>query len=132
MGDILKASTQYNDIVGSAAFDGHDGPPLFELAKKSTMPEQGYWPVGFELFQLDPDVDGNIPFTLLAVMSEETGEKIEDIIAHARTTEKLTVYRYRGALNPSDFGKLFKRIDIKALRKDLPREKVVLEYPPEE
>ena len=132
MGDLFNVSTQYNDIVGGAAFDGHDGPPLFELAKKSRMPEQGYWPVGFELFRLDPDEEGNIPFTLLAVMCEETGEKIDDILEHAKTAEKLTLYRYQGTLKPADFGWLFKRIDIKALRKDLPREKVVLEYPPEE
>ena len=132
MGDPFYASTQYNDIVGGAAFDGHEHAPLFELAKKSRMPEQGYWPVGFELSQLHPDEDGNIPFTLLAVMCKETGEKIEDVIKYAKTAEKLTVYRYGGALKPEDFNWLFKRIDIKALRKDLPREKVVLEFPPEE
>jgi len=53
MGDPFMASTQYNDLIGGAAFDGHDSPPLFILAKKLDMPE-GYWPVGFELSELAP------------------------------------------------------------------------------
>ena len=131
MGDIFNVSTQYNDIVGGAAFDGHDGPPLFELAKKSRMPEQGYWPVGFELSDLAPGDEGNIPFILLAVKCEEAGEKIDDILKFAKTAAELRVYRFNGTLKPADFN-MFKRIDIKVIRKDLPREKVVLEYPPEE
>lgn len=130
MGDPFVASTQYNDLVGGAAFDGHDGPPLFMLAEKLSMPK-GYWPVGFELDQLAPNDEGEIPITLLVVNCEETGSKIDDIIKFAETAAELHVYRLDGTLKPEDFN-MFKRIDIKALRKDLPAEKVVIEYLPED
>jgi len=130
MGDPFIASTQYNDLVGGAAFDGHDGPPLFILAEKLAMPK-GYWPVGFELSELTPNDEGKIPLTLLAVKCEETGDKIDDILKFAKTAAELRVYRFNGTLKTADLN-MFKRIDIKALRKDLPREKVVMEYPPEE
>ena len=130
MGDPFIASTQYNDLIGGAAFDGHDSPPLFILAEKLDMPK-GYWPVGFELSELAPNEEGEIPFTLLAVKCEETGDKIDDILKFAKTAAELRVYRFNGTLKPADFN-MFKRIDIKALRKDLPAEKVVIEYPPEE
>jgi hypothetical protein len=130
MGDPFIASTQYNDLVGGAAFDGHDSPPLFILAEKLSMPK-GYWPVGFELDQLAPNDGGEIPITLLVVNCEETGSKIDDIIKFAETASELHVYRLNGTLKPEDFN-MFKRVDIKALRKDLPAEKVVIEYLPEE
>ena len=132
MGDPFYASTQYNDIVGGAAFDGHEHAPLFELAKKSKMPEQGYLPVGFRLYRLDPNEDGNIPFKLYAVMCEESGDKMADVFQYAKTAEALTVYGFQGMLKPENFASLFKRIDIMVLRKNLPREKVVIESPPEE
>ena len=132
MGDPFYTSTQYNDIVGDAAFDGHEHPPLIELAKKSKMPEQSYLPVGFRLYRLNPNEDGNIPFTLYAVKREESGKEMADVFQYAKTAKVLTVYGFQGMLKPVDFAWLFKRIDIKVLRKDLPREKVVIEHPPEE
>ena len=132
MGDLFIASTQYNDLTGGAAFDGHDGPPLFELAKCSNMPSEGYWPVGFELFRLDPDEQtGKIPFTLVAVSCDEAGSKIDQIIEFAKTAEELRVYRFEGHLDPREFPVLFKRVDIKVIRKGLRNANVVAYFPPE-
>lgn len=131
MGDLFVASTQYDDIVGTVAFDGHEHPPLFELAAKSDMPTEGYWPVGFEFFRLDPDENGSLPFTLVAVKREEAGASIEDIIDYAKSADELRVYRFTGTLKPADFGGLFKRIDIKAMRRDLKEVNTVAYSPPE-
>ena len=131
MGDKFYAETQYGDLVGTAAFDGHKHPPLFELTERSNMPSEGYWPIGFELFRLDPNEDGKIPFALLAVKCEEAGDTIDDIIKYAKAAKELSVYRFEGELKPTEFSFLFKRIDIKAARKDLPHAKIDLCYPPE-
>ena len=132
MGEPFVAFTQYNDLKGTAAFDGHDGPPLFELVEKTDMPKEGYWPVGFEFFRLHPDETGNIPFTLVAVKCEETGHKIEDVIEYASKANELPVYRFDGALRPDDFGYLFKRIDIKVVQKELKHANIVASRPPEQ
>ena len=125
MGDSFFASTQYDDIVGTVAFDGHDAPPLFELAEKSEMPHEGYWPVGFEFFRFDPDEDGSLPFTLVAVKHKEAGASIEDVVKYAKSAAELRVYRFAGVLKPPDFAALFKRIDVKAIRRDLKEANVV-------
>ena len=52
MGEKVIAETQYNDLLGTAAFDGHESPPVYELAECSEMPSESYWPVGFDLFPL--------------------------------------------------------------------------------
>jgi hypothetical protein len=49
MPERFEASTQYGDLKGTVAFDGHVGPPLRKLARLTDMPA-GYIALGFELF----------------------------------------------------------------------------------
>ena len=131
MGEPFIAETQYNDLQGKVAMDGHDGPPLHDLAKRSTMPN-GYWPIGFELFRLDPAENGKIPFTLVAARCEEVGATMEEIIKYARTHEEVPVYGFDGQLDPRDFRALFKRIDIKVVSRNLENANVVSYRAPED
>ena len=128
MSERFEAGTQYDDLKGSSAFDGHSGTPLFELAERSNMPGE-YFPVGFELFRLHPDETGKIPFNLLAVRVAETGATMDDISSYANSMHEFRVYRFDGKLEPDDFEVLFKRIDIKALSKALPANKVEIFRP---
>ncbi|MGI9456424.1 MAG: hypothetical protein ACR2NU_07670 [Aeoliella sp.] len=45
---LLFASAQNDDLLGSCAFDGHDGPPVYELATYTEMPD-GFIPLVFRL-----------------------------------------------------------------------------------
>lgn len=128
MGDQFVADVQYNDVLGTAAFDGHDGPPLYDLAQRSTMPE-GYSPVGFELCRLDPDESGQIPFTIVAVRCAEAGRTLEEFLQFERDHDELPVYRFHGKIDPKYFASVFKRVDIKALARDLGNCNVVAHYP---
>jgi len=119
MGDKFIAETQYNDVVGTAAFDGHDHPPLHELAEHTNMPKDKYCCVGFELYELSPTQGEEIQFNIVAVNCKEAGvQDIRDIDQIAKGAE-LPVYRFFGRLKPEDFSVLFKRIDIKVVHKDL-------------
>lgn len=128
MSERFEAMTQYDDLIGSNAFDGHSGPPLFELAKLSDMPD-GHFPVGFELFRLHPDESGKIPFNLLTVRVNEAGDNMDKISFYAKSTDELRVYRFDGKIEPTQFPVLFKRIDIKVLSKPLPANKVEIYRP---
>jgi hypothetical protein len=138
MGDKVVADTQYNDLIGTAAFDGHDHPPVHELAARSTMSE-GYWPVGFEMFRFDPDAEtGKVPFTLLAVRLtdmgydlEKGGNRPERIMEFARSDAEVAVYRFPGEIDPLEFPAVFKRIDIKVHAKYLGKANLVA-YDPSE
>lgn len=131
MGERFVASTQYDDVIGTVAFDGHEHPPLFELAEKSDMPAEVYWPVGFEFFRLDLDENGNIPFRVVAVRLKEVGGSIENVTNYARERGELRVYRFAGTLKPADFAYLFKRVDIKAIKKSL-KDECIVAYSPSE
>ena len=128
MSERFKAMTQYDDLKGTSAFDGHSGPPLFDLAKRSEMPKE-YFPVGFELSILDPNDSGKVPFRLLAVRITEAGDNMDKISSYANSSDELPVYRFDGELEITDFPVLFKRIDIKALSKALPANKVAIYRP---
>lgn len=128
MSESFEATTQYDDLKGTNAFDGHSGPPLSDLAKRSEMPEE-YFPVGFELFRLNPNDLGKIPFGLFAVKITEAGDSMEKIISFANSSGELPVYRFDGELELTDFPVLFKRIDIKALSKSIPAYKVSIRRP---
>jgi len=138
MGDKVIADTQYNDLIGTAAFDGHDHPPVHELAERSTMPE-GYWPIGFEMFRFDPDEKtGRVPFTLLGVRladmgydPKKGGNRPELIAQFAKGAPEVAVYRFPGEIDPGDFPAVFKRIDIKVCEKHLSRANLVAYEPPE-
>ena len=126
MSEAFKVSVQYGDLNGTTSFDGHStsSEAIFKLAEKSDMPE-GFIPVGFELFRLNPDESGSIPFTLFASKADESGNSMMEVVSHAKTEEELRVYRFEGKLSPNDFPALFKRICIIATMKNIPADKVV-------
>lgn len=136
MGDRVLADTQYNDLVGTVAFDGHGHPPMHELAALSSMPDD-YWPVGFEMFCLDPNEEtGKVPFTLLAIRLSDIGYEPKKgsnapdrIIEFAKTASEVRVYRFPGEIDPAEFPAMFKRIDIKALVRYLGKANVMAYSP---
>ena len=123
MVETFKVTTQFDDLTGNCAFDGHEGPPLFELAKRTNM-HPGYFPVGFELSRLNPNKKGKLPFTLLAARMIESGKNIEEFLKRIKLTNELRVYRFRGEIDQNDLPKLFKRISINAISEGLPPEKL--------
>jgi len=124
MAEPFVASVQYGDLKGTVAFDGHNGPPLHELAKFTNMPA-GYFPVGFSLWRLHPDEDGLVPFRIVAVDMRDTGNSMDDIINFARTKDEVPVYPFDGKVSPAEFAALFKRFDLKAINKNLAKSNVV-------
>ena len=118
MAEPFKASVQYGDLKGYVAFDGHDGPPLRELAERTNMPG-GYFPVGIELFRLLPDDKGMIRFRIVAVDTEQTGVTMDEIIKFAKSHDELPVYPFDGQMEAEEFAAHFKRFNLTAVDKSL-------------
>jgi len=126
MADTFIAAVQYGDLRGTVALDGHTGPPLDELAAKTSMPA-GYVPVGFSFHRLDPDDDGTIPFAVVAVECDQVGASMDDVMEYARSHDEVPVYSFDGQLSLAEFPALFKRFDMKVLTKHL-RDANVVQY----
>lgn len=124
MANKFVASTQYGDLKGTVAFDGHEGPPLDQLAELTDMTGE-YFPVGVYFYRLNPDEDGKIPFEVVAVRCDKVGTTWDEVTQFAKQEEHIPVYGFSGRIALSEFDVFFKRIDIKALHFNLEHQKVV-------
>lgn len=119
------ASVQYGDMKGTVAIDGHNGAPVHELAAKTDMPG-GYMPVGFELWKLVPDEDGTIPIRVFGVdVRDVKGRSIDDVAKAAENDGELAIYPFDGRIAFAELGGLFKRFDLKAIKKVFAKSNVV-------
>lgn len=121
MSERFFADTQYNDYVGTAAFDTHDGTDLHDLFDKYCSGKGDYFPVGLELGlrTLTANSAGNITITVVAVKHADYGRTMEEIMRNTRDVQSVTLYRFDAEIPISHFGAFFKRIDIKAISKSL-------------
>lgn len=115
MPEDFLADVQYNDLQGTVAADGHEGPPLHQFAKKTDMPD-GYIPVGLSFFGPYAYAEnGIIDFTLVAVRQGEVGQSLKEWTEYERKHGKLPVYQFEGKIALNELPSLFKRLSIKML-----------------
>ena len=60
-------------------------------------------------------------------MLDFSGKDKQSIFVYAKTEKELRVYHFEGELSPNDFPALFNRTCIRAIRKGIPSEKVVID-----
>jgi len=118
MPESFKASVQYNDFRGTIAIDGHEGDFLEELAAQAEIPD-GYYPVGFEMWNAIPNDDGSLPLAIVAAQCEQVGHSIDDMIKHNQDHGELPVYRFESRIDFGELRSLMKRLDIKVLSRSL-------------
>ena len=120
MPERFFAETQYNDYVGTAAFDTHGGTDLHALFEKHCSAGKGaYFPVGLELGALTPDSAGNITIRVVAVKCADYGRTMEEILRRTSGVQTVTLHRFDAVIPIGHFGAFFKRTDIKAIAKSL-------------
>jgi hypothetical protein len=118
MSEGFKAVTQYSDFRGTAAFDGHDHAVLDTLARHVAM-QPGFLPVGFEIGRLEPSRHGKVHIYIVAVFAEAVGKSLDAIRAHGKAKGKVPLYRFSGEIDADTLWKVFKRVNIRAVRKQL-------------
>jgi hypothetical protein len=118
MPESFKADVQYNDFKGTIAIDGHEGDFLNELAAQANIPE-GYYPVGFQMWNAIPNDDDSIPVTIIAARCEQVGHSIDDMINYNQNHGELPVHRFDSRIAFDDLRSLMKRLDIKVLIQSL-------------
>jgi hypothetical protein len=127
--ESFTSSVQYDDLTGTIAFDGNDGGPLFKLAELIEDMPAGYFPVGFRLVQFHPNGDGTIPFDIFAARMSDSGDTVDEIVKNARERNGLDVHTFSGRVPVEMLPSLFKRIDLKAFIKELPRTRSQIHAP---
>jgi hypothetical protein len=128
MSESFKASAQYDDLTGTAAFDGHDGPPLRDMQKYCKI-APGYLPVGFKFGSLAPDKDGMVSLTIVAVRCDQAGDNIDAVVRYAQAHNgELTVYPFSGKMPMKEWERFFKRTRINAAIRHLETFELQVDY----
>jgi len=121
MSEPAVASTQYCDLQGTVSIDGHDGPFLLDLARRSKMPK-GYFPIGLSIYGGAPlTVDGDSKNWRICVLAVDAdiGGADGSLLDYARTVESVPAFRFSVEISMQELLSLMKRLDIVALYKGL-------------
>jgi hypothetical protein len=117
MSDTFPPSTQYEDLTGFVALDGHEASGLDLLAQIVGL-DQRYVPIGLSLYRLHTDDDGLLPLQIVAVKSAGIGETIEELFRYAKARGDLPVHFLDVRIDPQQFIHVFKRVAVTAILKD--------------
>ncbi|MGH7886415.1 MAG: hypothetical protein ACREPG_00995 [Candidatus Binatia bacterium] len=88
MTETLEANVQYNDLVGSAALDGHTGGDLWRMLEENGIDTKKELPVGYRFFYLE----GYASLTVYLARTDVVGSSYDDLKKYiARGSGKLPV-----------------------------------------
>jgi hypothetical protein len=119
----LFVETQYNDLKGQVAIDGHGTSPLHQLAKRCGLPE-GCLAVGLSLYYTtEGGRAGMVEVRFLVVDREHVSAAGGDVPTAQKLCGYLPVFFSEAFHIPlADFFQAVKRLDLKALSKTVRRD----------
>jgi len=113
---LIKASVQYNDIVGTIAADlEHSVINLDEFLVNRNFDSRKYFPFSFafEFGEPSPNSKRSTWFKIYAVEKDVVGNNHKELIDYLdKNDNNLSVYEFYFDLAPDDFFDLFKRFNI--------------------
>jgi len=111
--ETFKASTQYNDWIGSAALDDADIKEIYSKFEEQIKDERI---LGIEFYMIsDPDPEKDLFINLSILVGH-----IERNEFNVRTSKEFPrLKRYTTDIGLDEFARLFKRISIKCSNKNI-------------
>jgi hypothetical protein len=117
----LHAQAQYDDLVGTAAADGHDGPPLHPLAVELGVDTERYFPIGIRVWNGRNDaghVGLSVQFMLVEIGPDGLSkQELKDFAKQNGGKLDVTLFDC-GYVRPEQVLPYLKRLEIVALRRD--------------
>ena len=92
LGEYTVADTQYNDLAGTIALDGFDGPPLFDLAHLAGVDIEKYFPLHVSSSVYILGQDDEVPkcsMTFFAADREVQGDNFDKVLKSARQNDNI-------------------------------------------
>jgi len=110
MSEKTVASTQYDDLQGTIAVDGHDGSLLQDLAAKSDL-KKGYFPIGLTYYSEFPG-DGSPGQIYLLAIDEDRIQEYGSVMHYASQAGPVRVLRFRVHMKAAEVLRHIKRANI--------------------
>jgi len=111
--ELPEASTQYNDMKGTAAADWHSGSEIFEFAKSKGIDTDRYFPISLSIHGIDIDY-----FSIYAVDTKITKQSFDEIYKYAEANNgTLPVVKFNFSSNINELKKYMKRFSVVLISK---------------
>jgi hypothetical protein len=114
MDDLMRAETQYNDLIGQMAADGWDGTPLHDFAKEAGIDMSGRFPVCLRMERTDGEDGETVSIGFV------NGEDYNAIKRDVLTAQHVRIEFVETKKTADDFFKMCKRFSL-ILESDLLR-----------
>lgn len=115
--DLIKdeIGTQYNDMKGIAAIDGHLGSHLWDLCEKNGVNLKGWFLLGLEF--TDGETIGHYPLRVSAYLIEKESENetYEQVADRLRGMAEVEIHRKSFEISYQDLGQYIKRLNFGVL-----------------
>ena len=125
------ASTQYNELVGTVAIDGHHGTLLSEVAELAGIDAEQFRPVHISIYLGHRNRDKMPEFTIFAIDKTMFGVSFEEQLEHSsKNGGKLPVVSI--TWTPDSWNQVFshiKRFHVVATDNHLRRNGITYEFP---
>lgn len=110
-----EIGTQYNDMRGIAAIDGHEPNYLHQLCTDNGIDLDNYYLVGLEIY--DGETIGRYPLVVHAYLIEkEEGDDVPNgFVKRLADTPKTTIKKKSFSITYEDLGHYIKRLSIGVL-----------------
>ena len=110
-----EIGTQYNDMKGIAAIDGHMNDFLWRMCEDNGIDLHGWFLLGLEFS--DGETIGEYPLTVSAYLVERASdhEPYEQVAERLGNTEKVEIHKKSFDITYQDLGKYIKRLNIGVL-----------------
>ena len=117
MTEDAKASTQYGDLKGTIAIDGHNGLSIDQLVTRAEVPK-GYRPIGLRIYGFSRGKDGpTVKAKVLCVDTDQTGTTPDEIQRFGREHGEVHTFEFDADVDLDAIAKLIKRYDVVLLSK---------------
>ena len=111
--EIPEASTQYNDMKGTAAADWHPRSEIFELAKSKGIDTDRYFPISLSIHGIEIDY-----FSIHAVDTQITKQNYDEIYKYAEANNgTLPVVKFNFSSSIDELKKYMKRFSVVLISK---------------
>ena len=126
MEDRSTAAVHYDDMTGTVAIDGFDGPFLTELGKRARMPA-GYTPIGFCVDgHNDMSVGRETSLTLIALDVDLSGVGGDALSEYFANKETIHAFEFELQIPLEGIVALMKQYQIVVYLREIEGKKVVI------
>ena len=110
--ESARALTQYGDLKGTIAIDGHNGLSVYDVIRNAAIPNR-YQSIGLRIYGFSRGAEGpSVKAKELCVDTDQTGNGQDDIRRFGNATGERHTFEFDAQIDLEHLTRIVKRYDI--------------------